>query len=581
MNSSRLKKLLKNHYVQKWILSLFALICVIAGSFMYYTYSNACKSLQAEYTTYSEIQTDRIAAYLDNEILNCQYVAILLSQNENVKFFLLNKNADTVFPDIYTKITEQLDAYRWSNHAIDSVYLYAKTNDALMLTGHDKSVPPVFLKNSDKNYLSVADGVDRWTMIFREKNNIYPYLYSIFYPVTSETAEGLVTVNVNLSEISILSDSVRASFQEVYIVSEEGQIIYRKGQQAMPEALEQVPQLTFFEDTGNLSKYVDGSEPYIYVQQHSQQYPWYYITITYPQNFTNEPFNYLTPALNFLPWLIVLAVTVFVWLIMLAIRPIRTISDFLEDPLSAEPKDIGEPETEKMIRQFIKYIESNQSLSRELKHQMELQNRATFVALQTQINPHFLFNTLNLIRNTEIEALGFEHEAPKLTLSLSKILRYALAPDDLVPLENELHFAQMYLEILGQRYGNKLNFSIDRDPHADKILIPKLIIQPLIENAVFHGCAPQLDKNNQIHIATQAKDGICHITVSDNGVGMSEDVLLRLRSKIENAKTIPSDSIGLMNVIIRMHLIFGEKFSYQVESRCGEGTQVDLSFPAL
>ena len=582
MNVNRFKKLLKNRYVQTWIFSLFALICVISAGFMYYTYSNARKSLQVEYTTYSQIQTDRIAAYLDEEILNCQYVAILLSQNKNVKFYLLNEAPDEVFPDIYAKISEQMDAYRWSNQAIDSIYLYAKSKEALMITDYDQSVQLSVVDDRDCNYLSFADSIDDWTLIFREKNDIYPYLCSIFYPVRSKEAEGLVTVNVNLSKISILSDKVRESFQEVYIVSEDGKILYRKGQQTMPETLEHVPQLGFFENTGtDLSKYVDGNTPYIYVQQHSQQYPWYYITITYPQNFTSEPFNYLTSAFAFLPWLIVLAVIVFIWLIMLAIRPIRTIADFLEDPLSSEPKDIGEPETEEMIRQFIKYIESNQSLSKELKHQMELQSKATLVALQTQINPHFLFNTLNLIRNIEIEALGFDHEAPKLTLSLSKILRYALDSDDLVPLENELHFARMYLEILGQRYGNKLNFSVTQDHQPDKVLIPKLIIQPLIENAVFHGCAPQLDKDNKIHIATWVKDGVCHITVSDNGIGMSEDILSQLRNKIENVKTIPSDSIGLKNVIIRMHLIFGEKFSYQVESQTGQGTRVDLSFPVL
>lgn len=210
---------------------------------------------------------------------------------------------------------------------------------------------------------------------------------------------------------------------------------------------------------------------------------------------------------------------------------------------------------------------------------MELQNKATFVALQTQINPHFLFNTLNIIRNMEIESLGYDHEAPELTLTLSRLLQYALSSSELVSLNKEFYYTDLYLKILNQRYKNKLHFVVKKDENASEVLVPKLTLQPLIENAIFHGCSPQLEDHNQILVDARVLEGRCIIRIQDNGVGISADALESLRQKLVDRKSIPSNSIGVQNVALRMYLTYGEDFNIDIDSTPGEGTCVTLSFP--
>lgn len=264
---------------------------------------------------------------------------------------------------------------------------------------------------------------------------------------------------------------------------------------------------------------------------------------------------------------------------ILATHPIRTITNFLDNPLLELPDNISEPETQKIIRQFINYIQTNRTLSEELERQMEQQNRATYWALQSQINPHFLFNTLNLIRNIEIQELGYEHPAPEQTLALSRLMQYALDDANLVPLKTEFYYVDLYFRILNQRYKGKLHFKIDKAEGTSELLVPKLILQPLIENAVFHGCSPALEHHNTILVSTSIRENRCTITIKDNGIGISPEVLEQLREKLHEMEEIPSNSIGLQNVVFRMYLTYGNQFQFTIDSIPEEGTCIALSFP--
>ena len=348
----------------------------------------------------------------------------------------------------------------------------------------------------------------------------------------------------------------------------------------MPESVSLVPQSDLFDASADLySTYVSGEHPYIYVQQHSSHYPWSYITVTTPQSFMGKSYDFFAALPAFLPWLLILTLIILLFLTFLITHPIRTISEFLDNPLTELPARISEPETEKIIRHFINYIQTNHALSDELEKQLERQHKATYAALQSQINPHFLFNTLNLIRNMEIETLGYDHKAPEMTLLLSRLLQYALHSANLVPLKTEYFYTEIYLQILNQRYKEKLHFQIEKKEDASDLLVPKLILQPLIENAVFHGCSPQLDTRNSIVVSTTLKNGVCSITVRDNGVGIPPEELEALREKLSNVRNIPDHSIGLQNVVYRLYLTYGESFSFSIDSRQNESTQITLSFP--
>lgn len=579
MLMKKFKKIIFNPFVQKWFFTLLSFFTVLFVCFMLYTRINSEKMLRAELTSYSELQTERISSHLNDSFKSYSRVAALLSLDNMINIYLFQENAVSVFPDIYTQINSQLVSYIQGFPAIDSIYLYPASQEEIIISS---SLYPVTLTNlKDTNWLSYQINPDEVNFIYREKNGRYPYLATILLPVSQSGRDALIVLNINMSSISILQDGSNNFFQKIYIVSDNGEIIYRNFQESMPEALDVATELQHFNnDSDFYSYYANGEAPYIYVQQHADNYPWYYITITTPQTYLTQSYDFYGTFLSFLPWLILLSFIIIISLALMVTHPIRTISNFLEAPLTHMPDNISEPEVQKIIRQFINYIHTNQALSDELNHQMELQNNATYCALQAQINPHFLFNTLNMIRNMEIESLGYDHEVPDMTLNLSKLLQYAIRSTELVSLKTEFYYTDLYLKILNQRYKKALHFDLQKDTASSEVLMPKMILQPLVENAVFHGCSPSLDTRNHININATVNENTCIIVIKDDGIGIEKEKLNALCQTLTDIKNIPSNSIGLQNVIFRMHLTYGKDFNFTIDSEVNKGTCITLSFPA-
>ena len=574
----RIIKFIKNAFVRKWFFTLLAFVMVLFTGFMLYTHYNATKALQLEYTSYSELQTERISAALDDDFVSFSRITSLLSINNMIQIYLFNDNAERLFPDIYSQIYSQLVSYQEGFPAVNSIYLFPSYGSEVFTSSSQN--PQMIKSQSDAESLSAWEMPEGNTFIPRKKDNRYPYLMTLCVPLYKSGQQALIAVNIDTAQISTLADGQNTSFQNIYIISDDGDLLYRNGQQDIPEALETVPELIHFDSSKEFySKYVTGDEPYIYVQQHSGQYDWYYITVTTPQSYIGKGYDFSASLFSLFPWLLVLALLIVIWMVWLITHPVRTIMDFLDNPLTEQPEKISEPETQKIIRHLMKYIQTNHALSKELDKQLEQQNKATYHALQSQINPHFLFNTLNLIRNMEVETLGFDHKAPEMTLTLSRLLQYALDSTNLVTLKTEFYYTELYLKILNQRYKEKLHFTLQSEGASADIMVPKLILQPLIENAVFHGCSPQLDKHNTILVKAETTNNYCNITIQDNGIGMSHEKLEALRNKLKDLKSIPSDSIGLQNVAVRMHLTYGDAFTIHIDSKTGEGTSIMLSIP--
>ncbi len=575
---NKILKFIKNAFVRKWFFTLLTFVLVLFSGFVLYTHYNSIKALQIEYTSYSELQTERITAALDDDFGSVNRITSLLSINNMIRIYLFNDNAEELFPGMYNQIHSQLVTYVESFPAVDSIYLFPAYGNEVFLSSHQ--TPTLLIKESDAGTLSAVELPQEAIFVPRKKDARYPYLMTLCLPLFSTGKQALIAINIDTAQIATLVDEKQDSFQHIYIVSDEGNLLYRQDQRDIPEALDTVPELIHFDSSKDFfSKYIADDEPYIYVQQHSKEYDWYYITVTTPQSYIGKGYDLFSSLLTLVPWILVSAVLIVIWMVWLITHPVRTITDFLDNPLAELPETISEPETQKIIRQLMMYIQTNDTLSKELDKQLEQQNKATYHALQSQINPHFLFNTLNLIRNMEVETLGFDHKAPEMTLTLSRLLQYALDASHLTSLKTEFYYTELYLKILNQRYKEKLHFTLQSDAASGDVMVPKLILQPLIENAVFHGCSPQLDKHNTILVQATTDSDYCHITIRDNGVGMSHEKLQALQDKLKDLKSIPTDSIGLQNVAVRMHLTYGDAFTIHIDSTPGEGTYISLAIP--
>ncbi len=218
-------------------------------------------------------------------------------------------------------------------------------------------------------------------------------------------------------------------------------------------------------------------------------------------------------------------------------------------------------------------IWNNARIEMKLEEQEKLLLEARLDALQSQIHPHFLFNTLNSISSL----VRFDPDrARDLIVKLSKILRRLLGKhDEFVHLREEIEFVDDYLDIEVVRFGrDKLRIYKHLDPETLDIVIPSMLLQPLVENSVKHGLAPKVD-GGSITLRSRLQDGKLVIHVEDDGVGMSAPPAVA-------AETMASGSgIGMVNVAERLHVLFGDEAKMVVQSRDGHGTLVVVELPVL
>lgn len=231
------------------------------------------------------------------------------------------------------------------------------------------------------------------------------------------------------------------------------------------------------------------------------------------------------------------------------------------------------------------------SLVRQLKEQnihiqetTERRRKAEIQALQAQINPHFLYNTLDSINWKAIQ--NRQREISSMLSALASLLRYSISNiDTVVSLQAELLWLEKYVYLQSKRFAD--SFSLSKNIHGDAPLdfpIHKMLLQPIIENSILHG----FDKNNPnksywIHLDAQiTEDDFLKIEISDNGEGMDEKTLLTIQEKIENsAFQKGDDDIGISNIISRISLYYGEQGKITVSSKKKEGTVFTLLIPRI
>jgi two-component system LytT family sensor kinase len=208
-----------------------------------------------------------------------------------------------------------------------------------------------------------------------------------------------------------------------------------------------------------------------------------------------------------------------------------------------------------------------------LEEQERLLLNARMTALQNQINPHFLFNTLNSVSSLVRFA---PDTARELILKLAKILRRLLhSSDAFVPLQEEIDFIDNYLDIEVVRFGrDKLRVFKELDPVSLDVMVPSMLLQPLVENSIKHGLSTKLE-GGSIFLRSRVSDASLTIEVEDDGVGMGSAQML------ERPAGLGEGGIGMANIAERLKVLYGESARMTVDSRDGKGTLVRLRLPVL
>ena len=213
------------------------------------------------------------------------------------------------------------------------------------------------------------------------------------------------------------------------------------------------------------------------------------------------------------------------------------------------------------------------------------QREAEIEALKTQIEPHYLYNTLDVIRMTAITK--DDKETAEMIDGLSGQLKYLIGgARDMVTLQAELDSVRNYFKIIKIRYENRFSLEVEVPEELLELKVPQLILQPVVENAVKHGLKPKEEGEGVVAIQGMKSEDRLEITVMDNGIGMTEEKMAYVQKLLDSQDTVKhakskSASIGLKNVYDRIKLIFGDTYSMEISSFEGIGTIVKYKLPVI
>ncbi len=261
-------------------------------------------------------------------------------------------------------------------------------------------------------------------------------------------------------------------------------------------------------------------------------------------------------------------------------RPVRSLSkamkSFEQGDYSVRLNPKGSDEMGQLMQSFNYMADEIDLLINQVLGVTLAQREAEIMALEAQINPHFLYNTLDSIQWMLIKENQFE--IAQVVVSLGKIFRYSIDRDKrLVPLVNEAEYAQHYLNIQKYRLDERLMYNISLQQDLYAYLVPRLILQPLIENAILHGSDDAAAIS--VDVAARREGDSLVIEVRDYGKGMSEEKLAQVKDMIESDH--PSSHLGLRNVHRRLRLQFGEPYGLTIESGDDAGCSVTLRVPLI
>lgn len=211
-------------------------------------------------------------------------------------------------------------------------------------------------------------------------------------------------------------------------------------------------------------------------------------------------------------------------------------------------------------------------------YQVQTQKRnAELRVLQSQINPHFLYNTLDTIQWKALEYNAFD--LADMINSLSIFFRISLSDGkEFITIDEEIKHVRNYLKIQETRYKDKISYNIDLDELISQYLVPKMIIQPLVENSIYHGLKLKKQKGF-IDINISSEDDCILIEVIDNGLGMNYEKLSIIRKNLY--QSIESEHYGLYNINERLKLTFKDRYNISIDSKFEEGTKVSLKIPKI
>jgi two-component system, sensor histidine kinase YesM len=425
--------------------------------------------------------------------------------------------------------------------------------------------------------------------LFVDPDNKYRWVVSLSRSVeltnAGSIAHGVLLVDMNFSGIEQICKNVDLGESGyIYLIDGNGEIIYHPRQQLIYSNLAHENNTVAAQyDDGNHQETFEGQQRLVTVKTAGYT-GWKIIAVTPTTDITSDYYQIKIFALFFIFFAIFLLIFVNMFLSSRIANPIKELEHSVKDIEKGKLSDVdisvsssGSYEVQHLSKTIRSMVNQLRNLMDDIVVEQESKRKSELDALQSQINPHFLYNTLDsiiwMIENERYEG------AVTMVTALARLFRISLSKGkNLITVADELEHVRNYLTIQKIRYKNKFCYDITAEPGVLECATIKLIVQPLVENAIYHGME-FMSGDGEINIKAYQKENDLFIDIIDNGLGMPQeqaDALLLEETSKERGK---GSGIGLKNVMERIQLYFGNEYGLAIYSEPDEGTTARIHLP--
>ena len=562
------------------ILVLSAVV-IVTGVSMRFT-NNSIFENSSEYThTIIQQMNQNIDSYIDY----MENIAYLISSNEDVQDYLFDEPIDN---EGRYRILNQFRTILDSRSDIRNVGIISK-NGRMLINDGSKSVNQDLDLNTQEWYSKALKSPNGPILTSSHVQHIIsgerPWVITLSRGIRDRSGsgekEGVFFIDLNYSAISELCDqSTVGTKGYAFILDAKGNIVYHPQQQQLYNEL-QTENISLIMDTDEDTVLTGtGNDGKLYSISRSEKTGWTVVDCTNVRELLSKSRQAQSVYVLTAIVLVIVALLFSRFMARSITLPIQKLRDSMKkvqegdfsvsDVVVDSRNEIGS-----LTKSFDVMTHRIHELMEQNVHEQEEKRKSELKALQSQINPHFLYNTLDSIiwmaegkKNEEVVLM---------TASLARLLRQSISnEDEVVPIANEVEYARGYLTIQKMRYKDKLEFQIDVDSSILYIPLIKLVLQPIIENAIYHGLKYKESKGLLI-VKGFMKDGNAVLQVIDDGVGMDEETLAHIYDR--HKVNYHSNGVGVYNVQKRLKLYYGDDYGITYESEKGKGTTATITIP--
>lgn len=569
-------------------ISVLVLCAVIVATVISMRYTNS--AIYENSVLYTKTIISQLNQNVDSYITYMDNIASVIAKSQDAYQLLYQKiGEDAAAKEGHIKrLQEQFNTILKSRSDIRNIGLVQKDGVILLNSGYQAVNPDLDLSTQEW-YTSAVDNYNQYNLTSSHVQHVIkgqrPWVITLSREVHNfygtGNSDGVVFIDLNYSAISELCDKNSIGDKGyVFILDQDGNIVYHPSQQQLYNELQtENIDIVMNADTDTVVTGT-GDDEKIYTFSRSETTGWTVVGCMNMAELLKDSREankiYMLTAIV----LVVIAMLLSSFISKSITLPIQKLRNSMERVQEGDFKaaDIvipAENEIGSLTTSFNVMTHKIEDLMAQNVHEQELKRKSELKALQSQINPHFLYNTLDSIIWM---AEGKKNEdVVVMTASLARLLRQSISnEDETVSIIQEIQYVKSYLTIQKMRYKDKLEYEIDVDPSIYSVHIVKLVLQPIIENAIYHGLKYK-DSKGMIWVKGHRDGRNAVIEIKDDGVGMDEETLTHIFEK--HKVNYHSNGVGVYNIQKRLSLYYGKEYGLRYESEKEKGTTVTVVIP--